>query len=206
MTTETDTTPSDDTTTDDPSTTAPIDDTTGVDTGRTSNEDDTTTTGEPVLCARTHELVIHAEDADLTGDWTLESSEMGEGMYLYPNGNENAGYMGTATFTIDVPCADDWYVWTRYFDWGSQDSWYIRVDGEPGSKQAIFEGGCTATGNHWAWAAMNYRELDADGCDYLHDPWVQAWDAGEHTVEFEIRETSSISRIVVVNDPGFTPG
>jgi hypothetical protein len=159
----------------------------------------------PRPCASIHEIVVLAEDALLTGDWTLEMSELGEGMYAYPNGNELNGYGGTATFPVDVPCADEWYVWTRFYDWGMQDSWYIRVDGQPGAKEAIFEGDCTSGGNNWSWAVLNYREPTAPGCQYLHNPWIMDWDPGEHTVELEIRETASVARLIVVNDPNFTP-
>jgi hypothetical protein len=176
---------------------------TATDDGDSGDED--STSGDPVSCTRQHELVVVAEDAVITGDWTLEASTMGEGMYLNPNGSELGGNQGTATFTVDVPCADDWYVWTRFYDNYGEDSWYIRTDGEPGSKEAIFEGDCTLVGGYWDWAVMNYREILSLQCTYVHDPWVQAWEPGEHTVQFEIREHASIARIIVVNDPAFTP-
>jgi hypothetical protein len=201
-----DTTVEDDTSAEDDTTSSTGDETSGLDTMTESSDsgNEDTTTGEPVACTRTHELLALAEDAVLTGDWTLEMSQIGEGMYANPNGSEPGGE-GTLTFAVDVPCADDWYVWARFYDWGGQDSWYIRVDGEQGSKEAIFEGDCTQTGSNWDWAVMNYRETTAGSCDYLYDPWVQTWDPGQHTVEFEIREHSSLARIIVVNDPGFTP-
>mgnify|MGYP002619553633 FL=1 len=176
------------------------DDTSGADT----TEDDTTTEAV-VSCTRTHEIVALVEDAVLTGSWTLESSGIGEGTYANPNGNEAQGTEGTITFSFDVPCADDWYVWIRFYDWGSQDSWYVRVDGEPGPKEAIAEGDCTPAGHNWDWALLNYRDREAPDCEYVYDPWVQTWNAGEHTVEFEILEHSSLARLVIVNDPDFMP-
>jgi hypothetical protein len=208
-----DTTRSDDTSSEDTSnevtsgSSSSADDTVGLQTTTDDGDsgDEDTTSGEPVTCTRPHEVVVVAEEAVITGDWTLATSEMGEGMYLNPNGSELGGNQGTATFTVDVPCADDWYVWTRFYDNYNHDSWYIRVDGEPGSKEAIFEGDCTPVGGYWDWAVMNYREILSLTCSYVHDPWVQAWEPGEHTVQFEIRDHASIARIIVVNDPAFTP-
>jgi hypothetical protein len=139
-----------------------------------------------------------AEDADLTGDWTLQQSGAGEGMYAYPGGSN-----GSLLFTVDVPCDDDWYVWIRYYNNGTEDSWFCEVDGQP-QPRAIVEGDCGG-GQGWAWSLMNWRDQNDGPCVYIEDPWVHTWDMGIHYIEFFRRETSSIARLIITNDPNYTP-
>ena len=70
---------------------------------------------------------------------------------------------------------------------------------------AIFEGDCTGQGNGYKWTALNWREMGANSCDYVEDPWAPTWAAGVHEIEFEYREAAAMRRILITNDPDLVP-
>jgi hypothetical protein len=135
----------------------------------------------------------------VSGDWSHEQSGLGEGIYAYPGGPD-----GSLLFTVDVPCDDDWYVWIRFFDNNNEDSWFCTVDGQP-QPPAIVEGNCVGGQPGWDWALMNWRDPSDPPCQYVEDPWIHTWATGIHEIEFFYRETSSIARLIITNDPGYTP-
>jgi len=106
---------------------------------------------------------------------------------------------------IDVPCDGDWYIWVRATDFGSDDSFFARLDGEP-EPAPIFEIDCGFEGQSYEWRVLNWRDPDTgDPCEYVVDPWIAPWTAGPHAFELDFREAPAVARIVVTNDPAFVP-
>lgn len=143
-----------------------------------------------------------ATDASLDGDWALTMSQLGEGTVAAVDGFNPSG---DVTFTIDVPCDDNWIIWVRGTDYGSADSFFARLDGAP-EPPAIFELDCGPGGGGYTWQRLNWRDPDTGGpCEYVVDPWLADWTAGEHTLVLGYREAIAIARVVVTNDPGYVP-
>ncbi len=147
---------------------------------------------EPVV------LELGADVAALTGNWVPSESEVGEGDIAVLMGGTN----GAVTWDIDVPCDDTWFIWVRYWEQGSDDSYFVTVDGAP-EVPAIFEGDCGNGGQGYSWRLLNER-ADAP-CVYTQDPWAPQWETGNHEVAFSYRESIAIARIVVTNDPEYAP-
>lgn len=196
-----------DPTTEDPTTEDPTtEDPTTEDPTDTDPTTEDPTTEDPTTGGNAcDELIVEeigAEDAILTGDWDLiMSMQMAEGMVaVWPMGAEE----GTVTWEYDAPCADSWHVWVRMFDQGEFDSSFVLVDGAPDG-WAVTEVDCSDNGQNYRWGELNWRDPQADVCDYVEDPWFQDWDAGVHEVTFAYRESPAISRLIFTNDPNFTP-
>ncbi len=160
------------------------------------------TTGGSQACTMTHEFVLEAKDATLSGDWELVQSMFGEGEVAALG--FGPGTDGSVLWEPEIPCADTWHVHVRYFDQGTADSYLVQVDGEP-MPPAIFEGDCTAQGNGYGWRELNWRDEGANPCEYVEDPWTFLWEPGVYSVEFSYRESAAIARIVVTNDPNWAP-
>jgi len=111
---------------------------------------------------------------------------------------------GSILYQPEIPCDDTWYIWARVLDQGSNDSYLATLDGQP-MPSAIFEGDCTGQGNGYKWTALNWREMGANSCDYVEDPWAPTWAAGVHEIEFEYREAAAMGRILITNDPDLVP-
>jgi hypothetical protein len=148
-------------------------------------------------------IELGAGDAALDG-WTLEMA-MGDQVIRPMNPMDLMNQNGqTATFTVDIPCADTWHVWVRGRDQMSADSFFVQVDAAP-DMPPIFEVDCTNGGSGWEWNELNWRDPNADACDYVEDPWIQDWGAGQHTVTFMPRESIGITDVTVTNDDAFVP-
>ena len=111
---------------------------------------------------------------------------------------------GSILYQPDIPCDDTWYIWARILDQGNNDSYLATLDGQP-MPSAIFEGDCTQQGNGYKWTVLNWREMGANACDYVEDPWAPMWAAGVHEIEFEYREAAAMGRILITNDPDLVP-
>lgn len=170
------------------------------DTGSTGG--DPTTGGMSNTCDEPVVIEISPEEAELTGAWQLGMSQVGEGTIIRLP--QFGGSDGEIIWNVDVPCDDAWIVWVRYFEQGSDDSYYVQVDGEP-EFPVVFEGDCTGGGQGYGWRALNYREEGSNPCESVEDPWLQDWDAGAHAVAFSFRESVAMGRIVVTNDPDYLP-
>lgn len=170
------------------------------DTGSTGG--DPTTGGMSSACEEPVVIEISPEEAVLTGAWELGMSQVGEGTIIRLP--QFGGADGEITWNVDVPCDDDWIVWVRYFEQGSDDSYYVQVDGEP-EFPVVFEGDCTGGGQGYGWRALNYREEGSNPCESVEDPWLQTWETGEHAVAFSFRESIAMGRLVVTNDPDYLP-
>ena len=165
------------------------------------DEDPTTTTG-PSDC-KLEQIELVAGDADLSGSWFEATSMVGEGQILVVG----PPFDGAVSWTVPIPCEDNWRIWIRSFDQGNDDSFFVTVDGEP-DPPAIVEADCGPEPGFGAyrWSLMNWRDFDEPiPCTYLEDPWVHQLDEGDHVVEFTYREATAIGRIIVTNDPAFDP-
>ncbi len=161
------------------------------------------TTDVPGACAGIEMFEMLPSEATHTGAWELGMSMIGEGE-ISLIANPGAGVDGSVLFEPDVPCADTWYIWVRYYEQGQEDSYFVTVDGEP-MPEAVFEGDCTGGGQGYDWAALNWRDPDAGPCEYLEDPWAPDWGPGLHQIEFSYRESQALGRILLTNDQDFVP-
>lgn len=161
------------------------------------------TTGMPVGCDETVQIELAATDATLDGAWAITMSQLGEGeVAAIPMGQQGDG---TVTWEVDIPCDDAWHIWVRGIDYGSEDSFYARLDGEP-EPAPIFEIGCDFGGMGYSWRELNWRDPDNGGpCEYVEDPWVADWTTGLHQFQLEFRESIAVARIIVTNDAAFVP-
>ncbi len=162
-----------------------------------------TTTGVGADCTELIEFEMQPSEAILTGDWFLGMSGIGEGeiVQLSPNG----GTDGSVLFEPDIPCTDTWYIWVRYWESGSDDSYFATLDGMP-MPEAIFEGDCGNGGQGYDWTTLNWRDpVNSSPCEYVEDPWAPQWDVGVHAIEFTYRESLAMGRILLTNDPDLVP-
>jgi hypothetical protein len=166
------------------------------------DEDPTTTTG-PSDC-ELEQIEMVAADADLSGAWATATSMVGEGEILVVN----PPFDGAASWTVPIPCDDNWRVWVRSFDQGNNDTFHVTVDAEP-DPPAIFESDCGPEpmfSGEYRWTLLNWRDFEEPfPCTYLEDPWVLDLDEGDHVIEFTFRESTALGRIIVTNDPAFDP-
>jgi len=159
--------------------------------------------GDPNQCPD-ESFEILAVDATDSNGWDVIMSDLGEGMIL---GWDMVTQDASVSFDFDIPCEDDWHVWIRGVDNGDQDSYFVLVDGEP-MPIPVFELDCTGEpmGNGiYRWTELNWREQDADACDYVEDPWIQAWGAGQHNITLGFRESIALSRIWITNTNDMPP-
>jgi len=153
-------------------------------------------------CDGTEQIMLTAEDATNNGgrrrddndepNRIIELNDTGEGV----------------VFDLDIPCdGGTWTIWARATNEDNDDSFFVQVDGMPAPDTAVFEVECTGDGNgDYLWAALNYRDVNANSCDYVFNPWTHMWDSGIHTLALTHREgTIRISRIIATTDPNFTP-
>lgn len=173
------------------------------DPGTTTDEPGTTTTGEPMgACMDLVQIEMVPSEATYSGAWELGMSMVGEGEISVLN--QMLGEDGSVLYEPEIPCDDTWYIWVRYWEQGSEDSYFATLDGEP-MPEAIFEGDCTQFGQGYNWRVLNWRDQGAMACDYVEDPWAPDWTAGVHQLEFSFRESLAMGRIVITNDPAYVP-
>lgn len=153
-------------------------------------------------CEGIEQWEILPSEATYSGAWELGMSMVGEGEISVLN--QMAGVEGSVLYEIDIPCNDTWYIWTRYWEQGADDSYFVTLDGEP-MPAAIFEGDCTGGGQGYGWAALNWRDEGDPPCTYVEDPWAPQWDTGIHEFEFSFRESLAMGRILITNDETFVP-
>lgn len=171
------------------------------DPGSTGEPPDTTT-GVGEMCEDVVVIEMAPSDATYTGAWELGMSMVGEGEISVLN--QAMGFEGSFMYEPDIPCNDTWYIWTRYWESGNDDSYFATIDGEP-MPEAIFEGDCTGGGQGYDWTQLNWRDQGDPSCTYVEDPWAPQWDAGLHQIEFSYRESLAMGRIVITNDPAYVP-
>jgi hypothetical protein len=173
-------------------------------TEESTSEESTTDTVVDTSCQEPVSILINAIDyADVSGAWTETMSTLGEGMVMSMPQDQNEGVL---TYDFEIPCDDTWHIWVRAIEQQNFDSFWARVDGEP-VEWAIFELDCTDAPAEpvYDWKQLNWRFANADGCDYVEDPWVHDWGAGKHSLELGYRESWAVSRIWVSNTGGNPP-
>ncbi len=176
--------------------------TSGSSGGATSGTEPTGSTGGAGdACTGIESLELTVDQAVLTGSWNIKAVE-GEGKVAAFDSSGGAG--GAVTWTIDVPCADTWHIFVRYWQQGPEDSYFVTVDDAP-RPRAIFEGDCTDGGQGFGWRELNWRDAANDACTYVADPWTFNWDPGFHDIQFRFRESQALGRVVVTNDPSWRP-
>lgn len=149
------------------------------------------------------QIELDSADAVLSGQWMVVMSQAGEGEVLYLPAPSTDG---SVLWEPDIPCQDTWYIWVRYFDQGTDDSYFVTLDGQP-RPAPVFEGDCTQAGDGYRWNLLNWRDPENGGlCEYVEDPWTADWGPGIHEIAFSYREARALGRIIVTNDPGFDPG
>ncbi|HET6582468.1 MAG TPA: hypothetical protein VFG69_03450 [Nannocystaceae bacterium] len=205
----------DDTTDEGPAT---HDDTTGI-------VDDTTTTGDPIdgttgvvdECADPPQFVlaIPADQANLGPPMMLG---MQDGT---PYAYSETAQAGTATFTFDVPCPQQYWFHGFVYDgvpgqWdlsgdNGADSYLVSVAGT----NAAWHYGCQTGGLFpplWQWQPISNNA----GCIIGDDKLVVALPAGQHTIALVNNEAgtngtdtpgsaAAIAVLVVTNDPEYSP-
>ena len=101
------------------------------------------------------------------------------------NFSGQAGDMSVASYKVEFPMAGRWYVWVRTFSRGSEDnSVHVGLNGqwpESGARMQFCPGR-----NQWYWDNRQ-RTID-DHCGVIGGIWIDVPSAGEHTVEFSMRE------------------
>lgn len=173
-------------------------------TSEESTSEESTDTVVNTACTEPTSFIIKGIDtAAVSGFWIETMSTLGEGMVLSMAENQNEG---VATYDIEIPCDDTWHIWVRAIERANLDSFWARVDGEP-QDWAIFELDCTdnPVETAYKWKQLNWRDADANGCQYLEDPWTHDWGLGLHQLELGYRESWAISEIWVSNTGGNPP-
>jgi len=101
-----------------------------------------------------------------------------------PTGSPS-GPSGTATYGVNVPVADTWYLWVRVYGADSGSSgWLQSMDGEP--RQAFF----APDYGRWTWV---------EGVPH-------ALQAGLHTIELSGYDPEAMAdRVLLTNDASFVP-
>jgi hypothetical protein len=146
-------------------------------------------------------LELDADDAALSGSWETAVSQMGEGTVLFL---PDPAVDGAVRFAPEIPCTDTYFVWVRFLDNGASDSFYVTLDEEP-DPPGIFQGDCTNSGSSYIWRVLNRGEEGGAACRYVEDPWTTSWVPGAHAITFSFRDARALSRIVVTNDPAYSP-
>lgn len=161
-------------------------------------------TGTPGgACDEVIQLEYLAEDAVLDGGWSLVDSQSKPGTTVASLDFGNP--TGSVTWDIEIPCDDDWHIWVRGFDFGSNDTFFARLDGGP-DPAPIFEVDCTQDGDGYTWRELNWRDPEMGmACEYVEDPWIAAWETGAHQLQLEARDSPAVARIIVTNDDAFVP-
>ncbi len=92
---------------------------------------------------------------------------------------------GTATFGVNLPVNDTWYVWVRLYGVNANaNSWFESVDGAAPQAMQPPQNGT------WEWVAARSYDLTAG----LH-----SFELGGHEAQ------ARADRILITNDPGFVP-
>lgn len=190
------------TTTDDPATTTGTTSTTDPpDTSDTTASETTDTPAGP--CMGTVTVEQTPVDAELSGDWLLTESSLGEGQVasLVDPANKHSG---AVRYTVDIPCDATWYIWLRALDQAANDSYRVTLDSDP-DPAAIFDADCGNSGNSYKWTRLNWRDPRSGPCEYLQNPWAPQWTTGAHQIEIHYETSPAIGRVLLTTDMNTIP-
>ena len=116
---------------------------------------------------------------------------------------------GVASWEIDVPCADNWYLWGLVW-WSSlyEDSFYWTWDTWPESwVWDVYQQGCSpSASSDWYWDQLSLRTETGSCGDPEEDPAVLPLSAGSHTFFLFGRESgTAVAEFILTNDPAYVP-
>ncbi len=124
----------------------------------------------------TEEYIAITPDTRLSHDDRLIRGE---------NFTNKPGKMAVISYDVDFPMAGRWYVWVRTFSRGSEDnSVHVSLNGdwpESGARMQYCPGR-----NQWYWD--NRQRTIEDHCGVIGGIWIDVPSAGQHSVEFSMRE------------------
>jgi uncharacterized protein YjdB len=109
---------------------------------------------------------------------------------------------GSASYAFSVPVDGTYYIWGRIFARnGSEDSYFVSVDGGAADVYDVAEGRWAAT---WQWTVVNGR--GTSGQPLALNPQAFKLTAGSHTLTFRGREAhTKLDRIFITDDPEAVP-
>jgi len=158
-----------------------------------SASDDVTVTVQPAPAAGP--LVVEAERGALTKPMVLgnDGSAVG-GQYVVSN-TENAG---TATFSLQIPTAGQYVIWTRVRTPTGGNSFFVTVDG---GGEDIFDLPIT---DAWTFLPVNGR--GGTGKKYTLKPRLFNLSQGAHALTFRGREVNSqLDELILTTDRSYVP-
>ena len=206
-----------------PTTTEPVTTvTTGPEPGSSTTEVSTTeasttevsttevSTTEPRRCReKFYKQVFLVEDAAVVAPMQKSMSGKGEGVIAFsPTAEE-----GSATFTVDLPCDDEIFVWVRVQDSkpgtvdDDPDSYYVSTDGAPGTGWYY---GCQTEGKPAGYHWLRVTSADTPSCG--GPEYVPNLSAGSHTFLLRNGEpkgvdgtVAAVARLLITNDMSYVP-
>jgi len=96
-----------------------------------------------------------------------------------------AGEMAVLSYKVRFPAPGRFYVWVRAYSTGTEDNGiHVGLNGawpESGRRMQLCEGK-----NAWTWASK--QRTEANHCGEPGKIWLDVPSAGEHTVQFSMRE------------------
>jgi len=138
------------------------------------------------------------------GFGTAESSRAYIGTYLESLSDD----YGVASISLDIPCADDWYLWgLAWWGSGASDSFYWTWDTWPETWvwDVMQQCGTTITAD-WYWDLVTQRTETGSCGAPEYDPAVMTLGAGAHLFYLMGREgDTAVDEFILTNDPSFVP-
>lgn len=112
-----------------------------------------------------------------------------------------AANSGTASFTLNVPKAGTYYLWSRVLAPSyTNDSFTVTVNGA----SDVFDAAEDCQSTNWQWAVLNGR--GTTGTPKALNPRTLKLNQGDNTIVFAGREAyTGLDRLVVTDDASFVP-
>ena len=150
----------------------------------------------PEVAAQAFFYEQEAEDSDLTAPMAVGEDEAASaGQYVYCPVKGEAGETARASFSVELPVEDEYYLWARVMGvaW-PHNSFYVSFDG---GQEMHYE--IPPLLGEWAWRWDLVHLADHPPRTYLLGP-------GTHTLSFRAREHNArLDKIVLTNDPDYRP-
>ncbi len=144
-------------------------------------------------------LRVEAEAGALAGPMTSTADTQAFGGRYASSGSQNAG---TATWTLTVPTAGDYYVWCRVLAPGASNDSFFATPG--GSEEDVYDDAEGTWSPGWQWSRLNGRA--GTGIPLTLNPRILTLAAGSNTLMFRGRDAhSKVDRILITDDPDFVP-
>lgn len=119
------------------------------------------------------------------------------------NFTDQPGEMAVLSYRVRFPAPGRYFVWVRAYSTGAEDnSIHAGLDGEwpeTGKRMQWCEGK-----NAWTWASK--QRTTAQHCGEPGKIWLDVPSAGEHTVNFSLREDGfRFDQFLLTTDPRYQP-